>query len=62
MDGSAGNQGMLVVHLFDRHSNTPICAATTHLKAKPGQANDAIRDHQVSQYAASLNHSCLIKG
>ncbi|DBA92989.1 TPA: hypothetical protein ACH3X2_003331 [Trebouxia sp. C0005] len=61
MDGSAGNQGMLMVHLFDRHCNTPICAATTHLKAKPGQANNAIRDHQVSQHAASLNFSCLIR-
>lgn len=54
MDNSAGNQGMLMVHLFDRHSNTPICAATTHLKAKPGQAYDAIRDHQATQLMSEL--------
>ncbi|DBB12848.1 TPA: hypothetical protein ACH3X3_005610 [Trebouxia sp. C0006] len=61
MDGSAGNQGMLMVHLFDRHSNTPICAATTHLKAKKaGQANDAIRDRQITQLMSELKRGLSV--
>lgn len=49
LNGGGGNQGMLVVHLVDNQSGALICAATTHLKAKPGSANDAIRDHQVQR-------------
>ena len=47
IDGVAGNQGMLMMQLCDRESGALICAATTHLKAKSGATNDAIRDYQV---------------
>lgn len=54
MDGTGGNQGMLMVQLLDRKSGIRICAATTHLKAKAGVQNDAIRDHQVCRCHKSL--------
>ena len=38
---------MLRVCLLDKESSQIICVANTHLKAKAGSKNDAIRDHQV---------------
>lgn len=38
---------MLRVCLLDKESSQVICVANTHLKAKAGLKNDAIRDNQV---------------
>lgn len=38
---------MLRVCLLDNESSQVICIVNTHLKAKAGLKNDAIRDHQV---------------
>ena len=45
--GEGGNQGMLRMCLLDKASGTLLYVANTHLKAKAGSKNDAIRDHQV---------------
>lgn len=58
MDGKSGNQGMLMVQLLDRKSGIRIHAATTHLKAKAGAQNDAIRDHQACQLLDELTAMC----
>ena len=47
LHAEGGNQGMLVVCLLDKESSQVICVVNTHLKAKAGSKNDAIRDHQV---------------
>lgn len=47
LHGEGGNQGMLRICLLDKISSQVICVANTHLKAKAGSRNDAIRDHQV---------------
>ena len=61
-NGVAGNQGMLMVQLCDRESGALICAATTHLKAKSGATNDAIRDHQVGFcHSISVKSSMPVK-
>lgn len=38
---------MLRACLLDKESQQVICVANTHLKAKVGSKNDAIREHQV---------------
>ena len=47
LHAEGGNQGMLRVCLLDKESSQVICIVNTHLKAKTGLKNDAIRDHQV---------------
>ena len=54
LHGEGGNQGMLRVCLLDKQSSQVLLVVNTHLKAKAGSANDAIREHQVG------THTCLL--
>ena len=47
LHAEGGNQGMLRICLLDKETSQVICVVTTHLKAKAGSKNDAIRNHQV---------------
>ena len=45
--GEEESQGMLQLRLRDRRTGTRLIATTTHLKAKAGAKNEAIRQRQV---------------
>ncbi|KAL3150471.1 hypothetical protein ABBQ32_000295 [Trebouxia sp. C0010 RCD-2024] len=57
LHGEGGNQGMLRVCLLDKESSQVICVANTHLKAKAGLKNDAIRDNQAKQLLQDLQQA-----
>ena len=44
--GEEESQGMLQLRLRDRRSGITLIAATTHLKAKAGAKNEAVRKRQ----------------
>ncbi|KAL3137945.1 hypothetical protein ABBQ38_005192 [Trebouxia sp. C0009 RCD-2024] len=48
---------MLRICLLDKISSQVICVANTHLKAKAGSRNDAIRDHQAKQLLQDLQQA-----
>ncbi|CAL5221334.1 g3509 [Coccomyxa viridis] len=53
--GVNGKQGMLHAVFHDRHAGCAIVAATTHLKAKAGQANEAARQAQAQLMMGRLS-------
>jgi len=48
---------MLQLRLRDRRTGTRLIAATTHLKAKAGARNEAIRERQVHWLLLRTNHA-----
>lgn len=49
-----GNQAGVVLALSEAGSERPIIVATTHLKAKGGPVNDALRARQIAQLLAAV--------
>lgn len=56
-DGGRCSQGFVQLQLHDRITGRALCLATTHLKAKEGAENDAVRVSQVRQLLQRLE-SC----